>query len=153
MAHSINPMKIGGAPRIKRRFPNATRAIGLLIVVVGWVMTACSSEPPAFKDLPPGDAARGAVLFTQSVNGAPPCTSCHSLDGSIVVGPSLKGVAGVAGSRVAGQSAGEYLYQSVVSPAAYIVSGYSNEMYGLYGRDLTQQQIADLVAYLLTLTR
>lgn len=122
------------------------------MLFAGVLMTACSSPAPTFKDLPLGDPIRGAALFNQTLNGATPCANCHSLDGSIVVGPTLKGVAMIAGTRVAGLSAGEYLYQSIISPAAYIVSGYSDEMYGQYGRELSAQQIADLIAYLLTLT-
>ncbi|MHB8625678.1 MAG: c-type cytochrome [Aggregatilineales bacterium] len=121
------------------------------LIVIGLLMTACSSPLPAFTDLPPGDATHGAMLFSQTLNGAPSCANCHSLDGSILVGPTLKQVAIIAGTRVAGLSAGEYLYQSIISPAAYIVSGYSNEMYAQYGRELSPQQLADLVAYLLTL--
>jgi len=145
-------MKIGRLPQIRQHLPKAARAIGLLIVVVSCAITACGWATPSFKDLPAGDAVRGAALFTQSINGAPACASCHSLDGSIVVGPSLQGVAAVAGTRVAGQSAGEYLYESIVSPAAYIVSGYNNVMYSQYRQAFSPQQLADLVAYLLTLT-
>lgn len=129
------------------------RLISVLIVLIGLLLAACSPSTPAFKELPPGDATRGAALFSQTLNGAPPCANCHSLDGSIIVGPSLKGVALVAGTRVSGLSAGEYLYQSIISPAAYIVSGYSNQMYGQYGREPSPQQLADLVAYLLTLSQ
>jgi mono/diheme cytochrome c family protein len=98
-----------------------------------------------------GDTTRGAALFTQSVNGAPSCSTCHTLDGSTLVGPSLKGFAAVASTRVAGMSAADYAHNSVMQPASYIVSGFPNLMYGQYAQQLSPQQIADLVAYLLTL--
>ncbi len=130
----------------------AKRLMVVLFLVCG-LLTACGSTTPTFKDLPPGDVSRGAALFNQTLNGAPPCANCHSLDGSVITGPSLKGVASIAGSRIPGLSAGEYLYQSIISPAAYILSGFSNEMYGQYGRELSPQQLADLIAYLLTLSQ
>ena len=104
-----------------------------------------------YQSLPSGDVSRGAQLFQQSVNGAPPCASCHSLDGSLIVGPSVKGISTRAGTRIAGMDAPNYIYQSVTRPAAYIVSGYSNLMYNQFDQKLTPEQIADLIAYLLTL--
>jgi hypothetical protein len=41
------------------------------------------------------------------------------------------------------------VHQSVVQPAAYIVSGFGNVMFNQYAQRLSAQQIADLVAYLL----
>lgn len=103
-----------------------------------------------------GDASRGQTLFNQSSIGsasASGCMTCHSLEeGVTLVGPSLAGVAGRATERVPELSAEEYLRQSIVEPNAYIVEGFSEGlMYQNYGRELTDQQIADLVAFLLTL--
>lgn len=126
----------------------------LLLLVI---CTACSGANAnaggSSTDAAPitGDATRGAELFKQAVNGAPSCTTCHTLDGSTLVGPSLKGFSAVAGTRVAGQSAEEYAHTSIVQPTAYIVTGFPNVMYGQFAQQLTPQQIADLVAYLLTL--
>jgi cytochrome c oxidase subunit 2 len=119
------------------------------------LMTACSPSAPAasgFASLPAGDAVNGAQLFTQQINGAPACSTCHTLDGSTLVGPSLQGFAAGAGTRVESQSAQEYDYISITQPSAFIVSGFGNVMYAQYGRQLSPQQIADLIAYLLTLS-
>ncbi len=114
---------------------------------------ACGSSSAATGDtsLPAGDASRGAALFTQAISGAPACSTCHTLDGSTLVGPSLKGFAAVAPTRVEGMSAQDYAHNSIVQPASYIVSGFPNLMYAQYAQQLTPQQTADLVAYLLTL--
>lgn len=114
---------------------------------------ACSGSGAASGDtsLPPGDASRGAVLFTQAISGAPACSTCHTLDGSTVVGPSLKGFAAVASARVEGMSAQDYAHNSILKPPSYIVSGFPNLMYAQYAQQLIPQQTADLVAYLLTL--
>src|SRR5262249_14422716 len=103
------------------------------------------------KDLPPGDAASGAALFKLSVNGAPACSTCHTVDGTSGVGPTLKGFSATAGTRISNTSARDYAYQSVTSPASYIVSGFSNVMYGKYAQHLDPQQISDLISYLLPL--
>jgi cytochrome c553 len=98
-----------------------------------------------------GDATRGAELFTQSVNGAPACSTCHTTNNTVVVGPGFQGYSEVAATRAIGKSAEEYTHNSIVRPASYIVSGFSNSMYNLYERALSDQDIADLTAYLLTL--
>ena len=124
----------------------------LPISVVVLLFAGCSTADTSnFQSLPPGDASRGAQLFQQSVNGVPPCASCHSLDGSVIVGPSLKGISTRTGTHIAGMDVTNYTYQSITRPAAYIVSGYSNLMYNQFDQKLTPQQIADLIAYLRTL--
>jgi mono/diheme cytochrome c family protein len=114
-------------------------------------LAACSPANTGDTKMPPGDASRGAELFTQAVGGAPACSTCHTLDGSTLVGPSLQGYASVGPTRMEGMSAEEYTQASIVRPAAYIVSGFANTMYNQFQQHLTSQNIADLVAYLLTL--
>ena len=118
---------------------------GLLLVV------GCSTPQAAANDLPAGDVSRGAALFTQSINGAPECSSCHTVDGSPLTAPSFKGFSAVAGTRIGGLSARDYAFQSISNPPGYLVSGFGNLMYNQYAQRLTSQQIADLIAYLLTL--
>lgn len=114
-------------------------------------LAACGSAQAALVDLPEGDATRGAQLFTQSVNGAPACSTCHTLDGTSLVGPSLQGYDAVAPTRVTNTSAEAYTHISIVQPATYLVSGFGNSMYNQYAQRLSPQEIADLIAYLLTL--
>lgn len=128
----------------------------LIVLVCFAILLTCAAcagsvTDAASGELPAGDATRGAALFTQAINGAPACNTCHSLDGSTLVGPSLKGFSAVASTRVEGMSASEYAHQSIVKPAATIVNGYPNLMYGQFAQQLTPQQTADLIAYLLTL--
>src|SRR5690606_23515974 len=100
-------------------------------------------------DLPAGDAEAGDLLFHQEIGGLPECSSCHSLDGSRGTGPSLQGIGDVAATRRNGQDATTYIMNSIISPGQYIVPGFSNQMPSAYGQQLSRQQLADLIAYIL----
>ena len=102
-----------------------------------------------------GNAANGEKLYKETVIGsasAPGCITCHSLDeGVVLVGPSHAGMGARATGAVAGLSAEEYLEQSITEPNAHITDGYTEGvMYQFYGNDLSDQDIADLVAFLMT---
>jgi mono/diheme cytochrome c family protein len=128
--------------------------LAIFFVVFALLIAACSptaSGADSAVTLPPGDAGRGAALFDQSINGAPPCATCHTLDGTVRAGPSMQGYADHAAAHAGDASLEDYTYTSIVQPAAYVVEGFSNIMYAQYDRQLTPQQIADLIAYLLTL--
>ena len=102
----------------------------------------------------PGDAAAGKKLFEQTLIGTQAgCITCHSLEpGVTMVGPSLATIGAEAGSRVSGMSAEEYLRQSILEPDAHLAEGFSSGiMPGTFADELTEQQVNDLVAYLLTL--
>ncbi len=128
------------------------------LLLTALLLSACGTGPrdgsgdnSAVDQLPPGDAARGEVLFASTDLGAPACTTCHALDTTSRVGPGMGGYSQIAGQRVDGFSAEQYSYQSIVNPAAYLVEGYANVMSINYAQLLTPQQIADLIAYMLTL--
>jgi mono/diheme cytochrome c family protein len=140
--------------------------------VMGWKADAGAVQVVDFdaagsdtaKELPAGDAARGEQLFAQQVKQASgsnaSCTACHSLvPGEVKTGPSLAGIASRAGTRVAGESAEQYIRQSIQQPNAFIVpdnpayvgaNGKSLMPEGL-GNLMSDQDLADLIAYLLTL--
>ncbi len=129
------------------------RAILLLVLILGFSLVACGGESaPSGGEGPAaaGNAAAGKTVFETA---APACTACHSLEaGQTIVGPSLAKIGAEAGSQVAGQSAEDYVRESIVDPNAHIVDGFAvNLMPATYGSQLTEQQITDLVAYLLTL--
>jgi mono/diheme cytochrome c family protein len=125
----------------------------ILAAILGLMLAACQQAAPriAFDDLPEGDAARGAMLFRQGVNGSTVCTTCHRTDDLTLVGPGLEGVSQRAGQRVPGESAREYLYNSILRPAKYLVTGFSNLMPPDFETKFSAQDVADLIAYLMTL--
>lgn len=128
---------------------------GLLITLAALLLGALACQPEELEisvdDLPPGDAANGAALFEARIDGAPSCASCHAIDGSPRSGPSLAGYGAAAGDHVDDQDAVTYTFYSILRPTKHITQGYSNVMPDDYDDKLSQQQIADLIAYLLTL--
>jgi mono/diheme cytochrome c family protein len=101
-----------------------------------------------------GNASAGEALFAQTlIDTQPGCITCHSLEpGVTTVGPSVANIGAEAETRVSGQSAADYLLSAIVEPQAYVVEGFSaGIMPATYGDVLTEQQINDLVAYLLSL--
>lgn len=124
----------------------------LFSIIVSMVaLVACSSLPETgFSTLPEGDAVRGETLYNENINGAPSCATCHLLSEETLVGGGFAGYAEIAGSRVEGQSAEEYTYNAIMRPASHLVDGYSNLMYTEYSTKLAEQDVADLIAFLLT---
>lgn len=82
------------------------------------------------------------------------CVACHSIDGTRIVGPTWKGVYGSTETFTDGTSAtvdDAYLHESIVNPAAKIVQGYQNLMPATFGTQLTEEQIADIIAFIKSL--
>lgn len=111
-----------------------------------------ATEEPAAADIPDpesiGDPANGQTLF---VNNA--CSGCHNVASEdTLVGPGLLNVKYRAGQRVEGMSAVDYIHTSIVDPNAYVVEGFpAGVMVQTYGSTLSEDQINDIIAYLLTL--
>jgi nitric oxide reductase subunit C len=129
------------------------------LLLVALVLAACGGGQPA----PTGNAENGKALFAKTTigkAGAPGCATCHSVEkDKKLVGPSLYGIATDAADTVKekdykgkAKSAAEWLRESIVDPNADVAEGFQpNVMPQNYGKDLTEQEINDLVAYLATL--
>lgn len=91
-----------------------------------------------------GDAKAGATLFT-----AQGCGGCHKFQpagSNGNVGPDLDKLAQYAKAANQG-SLQEFTHESIANPSAYIEKGYPPSMPN-FGQTLSDQQIADLTAYL-----
>ncbi|MSQ33885.1 MAG: c-type cytochrome [Dehalococcoidia bacterium] len=92
--------------------------------------------------------ARGKALIT-----AQACSACHtisSVPGAVgAVGPKLNGVGTTAATRKPGLTAEQYIQESIREPTAYTVQGFTTGV--MPKLPLTDAQISDLVAFLLTL--
>lgn len=103
------------------------------------------------QEMVQGDAARGEDIFRHGTNGSPPCISCHALQsGGFSLGPAMAGISARAGQRVPGLSAEAYLHQSIIEPEAFVVPGFRPIMYPQYAEHFSEQDTADLIAFLLT---
>lgn len=105
--------------------------------------------------LPPGDAARGQALFNSQqplADGKPAgCQGCHTGAAAGSIAPPIEGVATRAATRESGLSAEQYLHKSIVQPDAFIVPGFNPVMPKDLGQRMSAQDLADIIAYLMTL--
>lgn len=118
------------------------------------VPATATPEPIVVQSAPAGDPAKGKVHFEQmrpEVNFA--CVTCHYVDKEDqLIGPGLLNVGTRAETRVEGQSAYDYLHASIVDPSAYVVKNFPDKLMPQTYKDLwTEEEINDIIAYLLTL--
>jgi cytochrome c2 len=102
-----------------------------------------------------GDKVRGEDIFRHGFNEAPPCITCHSPvtagKGTFSIGPGLLGISERAATRVEGETAEQYIAHSIRKPTDFLVPGFNPVMPGIFGETYTDQDIADIVAYLMSL--
>jgi mono/diheme cytochrome c family protein len=97
-------------------------------------------------ELPEGDPESGQALFEGNLG----CAGCH-VAGAPSAAPAIDGIA-TRGGEITDLSAEAYIRESIQKPEAYVVEGYQSVMSSLQmGDKLTPQQLADLIAYLMTL--
>lgn len=137
---------------------------GVLLLTQNPMVTnpvAAAAAEPAPEQTPEalvGDAERGAEIFQNGTDDTPACGACHGITRQAFgsrfahnLGPNLYGLSERAGERVEGLTAEEYIHNSIVNPGDYLVEDFDNNMYPLFGEQLSEQEIADLVAYAMTL--
>ena len=112
-----------------------------------WLQGMSVAQPTGDDTSPAG---RGAMMVQD--NG---CTSCHSVDGTTLVGPSWQGVFGSErqledGSTVTADE--EYLRRAILDPGSQVVAGFPNVMPAAYNF-LPEEDITAMVEYIKTLSR
>jgi len=96
------------------------------------------------------DAEAGERLYNETL--VPACNTCHLEDESVrAIGPSLIGFSEIAGTRVDGQGALTYAYNSIRYANMHVVEGYVEGVMPVYDGILTDQEVYDLIAYIWTL--
>jgi len=92
-------------------------------------------------------AERGEQVYTANA-----CQTCHSRDGSRMVGPTHQGIYEAERKLASGETIvadEEYLYESIVKPNAKVVEGYPGAMPSY--SYLSEAELQSLVEYLKTL--
>jgi hypothetical protein len=123
-----------------------------LVVALSAVFVVAQRAPE--MDAPSGDAERGEEIFRHGVENAPPCMGCHVIDSrsgrrGFSIGPNLFGISERAGERIEDLTAEEYIRASILEPGEFVVSGYRDIMFGSYSDYFDQQELDDLVAFLM----
>lgn len=117
-----------------------------MVIIASSLSEGTGSGPPvtAQPDLP-GEAVAASTG----------CITCHSSDGSELVGPSWQGIYGTERSLESGETVladDAYLTESIVDPLAKIVAGFQPVMPEGYENQLSEQDIADIVDYIESLS-
>lgn len=111
------------------------------------VVDAAAFKPETAKALAGPETSDAVVKLLEAKD----CLTCHSIDGSEGIGPTLKGMFGrktklTDGSTVAADEA--YLREAIVNPSAKVVAGFDDVM---PKPELTDEEVNALIEYLKTL--
>lgn len=111
------------------------------LAACGGAETAAAPEPTLSPQL-----AAGQKVFIAH------CGACHSVEpNTVIVGPSLAGIAATGATRVDGLDARAYVYNSIMQPSDYLVEGYDDLMPQDLAKKLTGEELDSVVAYVLAL--
>jgi cytochrome c oxidase subunit II len=101
----------------------------------------------------PANEAPGLTLMKQNA-----CVTCHSLDGSKIVGPSFKGIYGekVTVTEASGETKevvvdDEYIRRSILDPNAEVVQGFNKGLMVTYKDRLKNEDIQQIIDFIKTL--
>lgn len=78
------------------------------------------------------------------------CVACHRAGAENGIAPAFVGIAERAATRRPPLTAAAYIYESIIHPTAYIVDGFSGAMPQNYPERLSERELGDIIAYLLT---
>lgn len=116
-----------------------------IVILSAIALAACSGASGPVPTLTPVEQ-EGQAVYTLR------CAQCHALTpDTVVIGPSLAGIATRAASRVPGYDTQSYLETSILIPEDYLVEGFANTMPTNFGKELTSEEFTALVTYLMTL--
>jgi mono/diheme cytochrome c family protein len=118
----------------------------ICILVAATLLAACSATTEeAAPTLTPLEQIGQSVYTVR-------CAQCHVLvPDTVVIGPSLAGIATRAGTRLEGYDAQAYIEMSILSPKDFLVDGFPDTMPTNFGKELTSEEFEAVVAFLLTL--
>ena len=126
------------------------------IATSGAASNAAPTAPEAGASPEGGVVAEGDPAAGQQVAQQLGCTGCHSVDGAQAVGPTWQGLFGsevplADGETVTGDA--NYITNSILNPNDQIHEGYPSNIMPSYAGRVNDQQIADIIAYIETLSQ
>ena len=131
----------------------AGQKAGLVLIAATMLLTACGVGTTQ-----QGDPVAGQRLYSGATpiagGQAPDCIGCHPVEAGDPgdIGPNLSNIGNRAATTIERMSAEDYLRSSILDPDAYLAGGFQE---GIHFRDystvLSEQQVNDLIAYMLTL--
>lgn len=117
----------------------------LFFIFIAVWLTACSSNTAQPTPTLTSQEQLGLSVFNLR------CAQCHAIvPDTVIIGPSLAGIATRAESRIPGYDAQAYIEESILSPKSYIVEGFPDTMPTNFGKELTSEEFQAVVAFLLT---
>ena len=72
------------------------------------------------------------------------------LEDTVIVGPTMAGIATRAETQNPKQDGRTYLYTAILKPGDFLVEGYEDLMPATFGKQLTGEELDAVVAYLMT---
>ena len=126
-----------------------------------------AGRPGEVRAAPPGATAATSPFFSYTAGSRGRelfqnfCAACHSLDGTKLVGPTFRGLAGRT-RRVVDPASGAvreivadaaYLRESILEPNARLAEGYAENLMPPLGAALSEAQVDALVSFIQQLPR
>ena len=116
-----------------------------IFFIAALLLAACSTSTVETAPTLTPQQQQGQTVFNLR------CAQCHAtVPDTIVIGPSLSGIATRAATRVEGYSAEEYIERSILIPDFYLVEGFADTMPTNFGKELTSEELSALVSYVMT---
>ena len=133
----------------------AGAVIAVLLISVGGSIASLAddvfgSSTPAVVSNEPADGDDSLVAAGQQLTAI--CIGCHSVDGSVLVGPSWQGLIGRErvfddGTTTIADAA--YIRNSIINPNGQVVSGFApGQMPQNYGDTFSEEDLDAIVAYI-----
>jgi hypothetical protein len=147
----------------RRRTPNAAVIIALTLLIVfgaifAYMLVALSDNEHGADELTQdtymdivapllinADAERGKAAV--ELRG---CNVCHAGRNAGHLAPSHEDLWKLAAERRPSLTAAAYVYESIIYPGAFIVDDYYNNMPRIYHDQIPDDELGDIIAYLLT---
>ncbi len=118
----------------------------VLLTLLAASLSSCAGDSGVMNATLDPALAQGKQLFNEN------CASCHALTpDTVLVGPSMTGIATRLQSDRARMEPRAYLEQSIRMPDADIVAGFPDVMPEDFSKRLSDEQIEALIDLLMTL--